>query len=338
MNPKISIIVPIYNSEKYLGECINSILNQTLQDYELILINDGSTDNSREICEVFAKKDSRVVLINKQNKGVASSRNSGILHAKGDYIGFVDADDYIEPNMYMTLHNAAIKYSADLVICSLKMINHLINEVSITSVWKDVNCLIDKNNIEKFIIPATLQGGDISLSSSVNKLYKKDLFQIIMFDESRKHGEDARLNMELIQYINSVVFIKEPLYTYYIRNKSSLTQKLRTDFFEYYLDSKNYGVSLSYKYNIPHSALKIENDFVSNILAYLQNIVVSKLPYDQKTEIFNNVINHNDFYELLRRYSSPSTFYKLLQLACSFRSEKLFTTLVKFKYVFKKVP
>jgi glycosyltransferase involved in cell wall biosynthesis len=335
MNPKLSIIVPIYNSETYLSECINSILDQTFQNFELLLINDGSTDNSREICETSAKKDSRVVLINKQNSGVASSRNTGILHAKGDYIGFVDADDTIKPNMYLTLYNEAIHLSADIVICAIKMINHLINEVSTTSVWKDVNCLIAKNTIEKFIIPATLQGKDISLSPCFNKLYKKDIFKNIMFDEKRTHGEDARLNMELLQNINSVAFIDEPLYNYYVRNKNSLTQKFRTDFYEYYLDSKNYGVALSNKYNIPQSALKIENDFVSNILAYLQTIVVSTLPYEQRSEIFVNIIDHKDFNELLSRYSSPSTFYKLLQLACSLKSEKLFTTLVKLKYVIK---
>ena len=100
MNPKVSIIVPIYNSEKYMNKCIESILNQTLTEIEIILVNDGSTDNSGKIIDNYAKKDNRIKVIHQQNSGPSVARNKGISTAKGKYIGFVDSDDYIESTMY----------------------------------------------------------------------------------------------------------------------------------------------------------------------------------------------------------------------------------------------
>ena len=106
--PEISIIVPVYNAENYLDNCIKSILNQTFEDFELILVNDGSTDKSSHICNYYKKIDSRIKLINKKNGGVSSARNKGLEVAIGKYIGFVDSDDYIHPKMYETLYNYII--------------------------------------------------------------------------------------------------------------------------------------------------------------------------------------------------------------------------------------
>ena len=110
MNPIISIIVPVYNVEEYLQRCIDSILNQRFKDFELILINDGSTDNSLKICKEYSLSDSRVKVINKENGGLSSARNAGINIAKGKYIGFVDSDDWINEEMYQTLYNLLQEY------------------------------------------------------------------------------------------------------------------------------------------------------------------------------------------------------------------------------------
>ena len=115
--PKISVIVPIYNSEKFLNKCLDSIVNQTLREIEIILINDGSVDSSYQICERYAEYDKRIILINQENKGVSSARNAGIEKASGEYLGFVDSDDYIEAEMYSKLYNSAKRYDADLVNC-----------------------------------------------------------------------------------------------------------------------------------------------------------------------------------------------------------------------------
>lgn len=113
--PKVSIIVPIYNSETYLEECLDSIINQTLKEIEIICVNDGSTDNSLDILNRYASNDDRITIINKQNTGYGNSMNVGIDHAKGEYIGIVESDDYIKPHMYETLYNKAIEHDLDLI-------------------------------------------------------------------------------------------------------------------------------------------------------------------------------------------------------------------------------
>ena len=119
----LSIIVPIYNVAPFLKQCIDSILLQTMNDFELILINDGSTDESGEICNNYSKMDRRIKVIHQINKGVSSARNTGIFIAQGDYIAFVDPDDTIEPNMYEILTKSALKFKADLVVCPIRTIN-----------------------------------------------------------------------------------------------------------------------------------------------------------------------------------------------------------------------
>ena len=119
---KISIIVPVYKTEKYLDKCIESILNQTFKDFELILVDDGSPDNCGKICDEWAKKDDRIVVIHKENGGVSSARNTALNNIKGEYVGFVDSDDTIEPTMYEKLYNNLIDSNAQISVCDFKFI------------------------------------------------------------------------------------------------------------------------------------------------------------------------------------------------------------------------
>ena len=113
-NPKISVIVPVYKVEKYLDKCVESIVNQTYKNLEIILVDDGSPDNCPAMCDEWAEKDERIRVIHKENGGLADARNAGMDIATGDYIGFVDSDDWIEPNMYEVLLKNALKYDADI--------------------------------------------------------------------------------------------------------------------------------------------------------------------------------------------------------------------------------
>ena len=117
MLPSISIIVPIYNAEKYIHRCLDSILAQTYKNFELILINDGSIDNRGKICDEYSQRDNRIKVIHKNNGGVASARQCGIENAKGEYTIHIDPDDWVESNMLEELYNKAIKEKADVVIC-----------------------------------------------------------------------------------------------------------------------------------------------------------------------------------------------------------------------------
>ena len=119
MSNKISIIVPIYNTEQYLERCLKSLINQDYKNIEIILVNDGSDDNSLAICNKYKKNDDRIIVIDKQHTGVSDTRNIGIKRATGDYIGFVDSDDYIDKNMFKKLINGAEKYKCEISMCDL---------------------------------------------------------------------------------------------------------------------------------------------------------------------------------------------------------------------------
>ena len=118
----ISVIVPVYNIEGYLGKCIDSIIAQTYKDLEIILVDDGSSDHCGAICDKYAKKDNRIKVIHKPNGGLSDARNHGIEAATGSYLGFVDGDDYIEPQMYEKLHNALVENDAEMSICSFRYV------------------------------------------------------------------------------------------------------------------------------------------------------------------------------------------------------------------------
>lgn len=217
--PKISIIVPVYNVEKYLERCINSILNQVFTDLELILINDGSTDNSGIICDRYSKIDNRVKVIHKDNGGQADARNIGINFSKGDYIGFVDSDDEIDRYMYKILYDMSIKYSADISTCKLETIEE----------GKEVNRIYTESvtiYTNKEAIKVTYDGG-LSGYSPCNKLYKRRLFENIKFPVGRIY-EDASVLYKLYMNSNKVVFIDKALYKY-IRREGSTTNRPFSD-------------------------------------------------------------------------------------------------------------
>ncbi len=129
-NIKVSIIVPVYNVEKYLQSCMDSLVNQTLEDIEIICVNDGSTDNSLEILESYAKKDSRIKVFTIENSGNSIARNYGIKIAKGKYVGFVDSDDYINETMFEKLYNSCEQNDLDLAICKISLFDDKTGEVN----------------------------------------------------------------------------------------------------------------------------------------------------------------------------------------------------------------
>ena len=177
--PKLSVIVPIYNVEEYLANCIESILNQTFKDFELILINDGSTDNSLEICYRYRDRDKRINVINKKNGGVSSARNIGIEISKGEYIAFVDPDDDIEINMYEELMGIMENNNVDIVVSGFKFINLINNTSEKFNIYNRTNRIIKRKEINNEILIDILNLDNCygyGMYSCCNKIYKKELF------------------------------------------------------------------------------------------------------------------------------------------------------------------
>ncbi|MBQ6464052.1 MAG: glycosyltransferase family 2 protein [Pseudobutyrivibrio sp.] len=224
---RLSIIVPVYNVERYLDKCIQSIIGQDFEDFELILIDDGSTDGSGELCDKWAVKDERVIVYHKQNGGLISAWKYGLNKSKGDYIGFVDADDWIDSNMYSCLINSAIRTNADIVMTSL--------------VWEYV--YTNKKTYEKQFFPA----------GCYNFMMKHELIYPFLFrgDHYKKRGISAsrvtklyrrELLIDNIKYFNDKLTIGEDLVTTFASVINAKTIYIIDDFNPYHYNIHNYSM------------------------------------------------------------------------------------------------
>lgn len=221
----ISIIVPIYNVEKYLDRCINSIINQSYKNIEIILVNDGSTDNSLKICEKYKLIDDRVIIINKKNGGQSEARNFGINVAKGEYISFVDSDDLIHIDMYSILYSAIIKNDSDISICRYKKFNsNNIDRIIHDSIQKKKNVIVKHVNNE-YALSKCLNTKRITVSAW-SKLYKKDIFNEIKFPYGTEM-EDWAIIVDLMLKCKKVALINKELYYYYYRSNSTMNKRFK---------------------------------------------------------------------------------------------------------------
>lgn len=212
MNDLISVIVPIYNVEKYLHRCVDSILNQTYKNLEIILVDDGSTDSSPQICDEYAQKDKRVVVIHKQNGGLSSARNAGLDVAKGNYIGFVDSDDFIATDMYESLINV-ITSQTNTIGNVMYVRSYVSGETSPSIVPHNS----DENiYAEKYLEELLLHVGDVSVCT---KLFPKDVIGDLRFPEGILN-EDLIFMMNIIPQIQTISFVGQIGYYYFVREKS----------------------------------------------------------------------------------------------------------------------
>ncbi|MDV4150372.1 glycosyltransferase family 2 protein, partial [Clostridium sp. AL.422] len=225
---KISVIVPVYNSEKCLGRCIDSILNQTYSDFELILINDGSNDKSLDIIKKYEALDRRVKVIDNKNNGVSKTRNIGITLAKGDYIQFIDSDDFIDKDMLSYEVNMLESNKADMVMTGLFLDIESKNNIDTSIQTFENNISRGEKDIAENLIKR-LNGTYIN--SPVNKLYKKEIIidNNIFMNEDIDLGEDLAFNLDYMKHCNSIVFSEKSFYHYCMRNEDNLTSKFRED-------------------------------------------------------------------------------------------------------------
>lgn len=215
---KISIIVPVYNVELYLRECLDSILNQTFKDFELILVDDGSTDESGKICDEYTLKDRRVRVCHKENGGLSDARNFGISHATSKYIGFIDSDDTIEADMFAALYRNIAVNGADVSICGL--FDCYKDRKIPQCAEKQFGVLSGEEALKE-----ALEGSKFSVNA-VNKLYKKELFNDIKFPFG-KLSEDAFTIPRILASANKVVFTTEPKYNYMHRMGTITTSEFK---------------------------------------------------------------------------------------------------------------
>lgn len=239
MFPKISIIVPVFNVEKYIHDCIESILNQSFKDFELILVNDGSSDRSGDICDEYSKKDKRIAVIHKENGGQSSARNRGIDIAKGEYVGFIDSDDWIEPDMYKILYEKAIEINADISACNI--VEYQKDSSKRFFCLDKTDRIFDRNAaINEIYLNERLT------FSPCNKLYKLELFKGLRFKEGYIL-EDMDFAYKIIHHSNKIFYTGQALYNYRYNDNSTLRKtfskkrldeyQVRKDMYTFYLEN-----------------------------------------------------------------------------------------------------
>lgn len=209
----ISIIIPVYNTAVYLPNCIKSILAQTYTDFELLLIDDGSTDGSGDICDQYARIDQRIKVVHNKNHGVSYSRNFGLLLSTGEYIAFCDADDQYKQNYLMDMYNAAKNSSADIVICNYS----ILQEQSEKVVCGRQSGIIEKEEIYRRIFGDNTIGGFVW-----NKFFKKELIRNIRFDESMQICEDTYFVCHSLKKADKIYYVGNSLYLYRIHPNSTV--------------------------------------------------------------------------------------------------------------------
>lgn len=222
MKDKISIIVPVYNVEQYIERCLESIINQTYKNIEIILVDDGSTDKSGIICEKYANRDQRIKVIHQENNGLSSARNKGLDIASGKYIGFVDSDDWISKDMYYILLTIALKYNADIVECGYQKIYDDRNYPKNNSIKISEDKIFIMDNIEALY--EEMKWGKFT-SIACNKLYKKNLFSEYRYPVGKTH-EDEYLTYQLLYSSTILVSINEiKLYYYLQKRQGAITSR-----------------------------------------------------------------------------------------------------------------
>lgn len=230
---KISVIVPVYNTGQMLERCIGTILAQTMKEIELIIVDDGSTDESPKICDEFAEKDERVKVIHKQNEGVSIARNTGIQAATGEYIGFVDSDDWIDDSMYSDLYNEARQNNADTVMCDAVTVydDGSTEQDTITQLQNSI--VLNKRDIAPDLL--------LELAGAAWRcIYKRELIEssTIRFPDGIKLAEDRIFNILAFGQMNKLSYIKKPYYNRYVR-KGSAVNKYYPDMLEVILKARS---------------------------------------------------------------------------------------------------
>ncbi len=314
----VSVIVPIYNASPYLEKCLDSVVNQTLKNIEIILINDGSTDNSEEICKAYADKDNRIIYYKKENEGLAAARQDGIERAHGEYVGFVDSDDWLELNMYERMFSVAEKHNADIVFC-----NCYADESEKNIVYLEPG-IYDRDQIEKNILSRSLAGISKKGSNSVIRwsnclrIYKLSLIKDnnIAFGRGFRRSQDLQLTFETTLYAQKYVSICDE-YLYHNRsanNEKSLSRGYTKNYWKLIrpLIDKLYEDIDSYKKQDLHNQMHLCTFFFAvaairneyEISNYNFFIKIKKLNEIVKDDVVQNAIKYVEFSKLNNYYKT----------------------------------
>lgn len=283
----ISIVIPIYNAEKYLEECLNSIKSQTYKNFEVIMVNDGSKDDSETICMNFLRSDSRFRYLKKENGGVSSARNVGLDNVEGDYVTFIDADDWVDENYLELLITTVKKNHSDIVVSSYKQFNNIdVFYLRSYTIQEKYLLNFEKMDRDDFLtIFPKLMSINVCFNNAVAKLFRKELVNNLRFDTSIKYGEDLDFYFRLYLNVDSISYVDEPTYVYRMHGDSTTSnfnqehaEQELSIFKKMYEKIQEIGLPSIHYFNKLKKLLELRMDFLENkvllneYLEFLKNI------------------------------------------------------------------
>lgn len=318
--PKVSIILPIYNVEKYLDRCMDSLLNQTLKDIEIIMVDDGSPDNCPQMCDEYAKKDNRVKVVHKKNAGLGFARNSGLDVAKGEYIAFVDSDDYVGLNMYKTLYDRAEADKCDAVFCGFR--TELKQNKWVYSDEVDADKLWRGKDVQLFMLDMIASGAGVKAErlyqmSVWHSIYKRSIIEdnhLRFVSEREVASEDIPFQVDYLSKANTVAYIKEMYYSYCL-NGTSLTATLKP---EKYARYKQLRACLLTKSSDAEYVSRVNRLFIGYTRSHLYDIINSA--WKNKVAMMKDIQTDKVWKEINQSYSPVNlpfiskSIYKFLLL------------------------
>ena len=290
---KISIIVPVYNSEQYLCRCLDSIIKQTYKNLEILLIDDGSTDNSSSICDDYSNKDNRIKAVHKSNGGVSSARNTGIEMSTGEYISFIDSDDFIELDFYEKMYSNIIKYDADAVKCTYDF--YLENGSFRDHQGHFDDTLFDfSNRDDLYHFLDMITRFDVS-AENVTYLFKSKLLKLHKYDSNISYGEDLLFIISVLSSCSKVYFFYDKLYHYYVNSSGACQNK------KYVIRNINDTIKVNKELkNIIDDSFYNNTCFLSGITIY--RIIENSINELSVKDIVDGMDDYDYFLNILRKY------------------------------------
>lgn len=322
MKPKVSIVVPIYNVEKYLRRCVDSLRNQTLDEIEIILVDDGSPDNCPQICDEYANMDNRIKVIHKKNGGLSDARNFGIREANGEYLLMVDSDDWCENSMVEELYNTMVFDETDITICGYN-IDYTNNNFSVYADLGEAKKFCGKVGIAEAIYKLDTLG---MFNVVWNKMYKTEIIKEnnLKFEKDGVPGEDILFNCEYFKYINSIKLIPKRLHHYMREDEDTLVSKYREDLYAQVQRFNKAKKDLYDYYDMnTEKYLKLyANTYIEYVSSAITNLYKRDCELNvQEKKCFIEEFIENEGIKAYMKYYIPHNFYeKLFKVMYSIKS------------------
>lgn len=325
----VSIIVPVYNTEKYLRRCVDSVISQSYSELDIILVDDGSTDNSAEMCDKYAQEDSRIRVIHKQNAGLGMARNSGLDAANGDYVAFIDSDDWIELDHIENLVREITETEADLAIGTLRESDGEGNEKKRGSYIKKgiyEGIKLKEGLLYPMIGPSPEFGDDVQIeSSSCTNLYSMDIIRengLRYQSEREAVAEDVFFNIAFLGHARRVVVTEESGYLYYY-NGASISRKY---------DKKRFDRTIEFYRRLSNAAeqygadvMRARRSFLMKIRIAIRLVALSSMKKKEKIAVIGDILKHETVEECISSYPIEKYGTALRLLSRNMRSKRVYS-------------